>query len=196
MSKIINKSKRVKNRTVNGLSPIYMSILSIMICAVCLTGTTWAWFTAENSVEVASIQSAEVELTNVTVSKVTTEQASTPTPEPEGNVAEVPGEADDQEIEGSDPTEPSAQNDPVETTTTQVAVTQNSDGSFSFIADGEGIYKVEAALGGNAKNQFIIVTIDGQQFYTTAAPFNLKLTQNANVTIGASWIQPEGAAQL
>ena len=35
------------------------SVLGIVLCAVCLCGTTWAWFTASTSVDVAAISTAK-----------------------------------------------------------------------------------------------------------------------------------------
>ncbi len=49
---------------------LFPSILGIFLCAVCLAGTTWAWFTANREIGVAPIVSAQWMLESVEIYEV------------------------------------------------------------------------------------------------------------------------------
>ncbi len=59
MLKLLYRAKRLKHEKQNNTLPFYTTLLSMVLCMVCLAGTTWAWFTANQVVEVESITSAE-----------------------------------------------------------------------------------------------------------------------------------------
>ncbi len=59
LSRLFYKSKHTKKETSGNLTAMLLpSILGIIICAICLMGSTWAWFTATQSTETQTIQAA------------------------------------------------------------------------------------------------------------------------------------------
>ncbi len=51
------KAKRLKRKQ-NSPAPVYLSLLSMLLCTFCLAGTSWAWFTANQTLGVTTIESA------------------------------------------------------------------------------------------------------------------------------------------
>ncbi len=70
MLKLFYRAKRLKHEKQNNTLPFYTALLSMVLCMVCLVGTTWAWFTSAQIVEVESITSAEWAIENVEVYQV------------------------------------------------------------------------------------------------------------------------------
>ncbi len=81
MLKLFYRAKRLKKEQRGSPAPIYTAFLSIVLCMVCLAGTTWAWFTANQAVGIDPISSALF-----TVDVTVTDGATPLTGTSEGNV--------------------------------------------------------------------------------------------------------------
>ncbi len=66
MLKSFYRAKWPKKEQRGSPTPIYTAFLSIVLCTVCLAGTTWAWFAANQTAVVDPISSAQYTV-NVTV---------------------------------------------------------------------------------------------------------------------------------
>ncbi len=63
-SRLFYKNKHNQKEAGDNLTVLLLpSILGIILCAICLMGSTWAWFTATQSTETANIQSASYTIT-------------------------------------------------------------------------------------------------------------------------------------
>ncbi len=58
MLKLCYRAKWLKKEQRGSSAQIYTAFLSIVLCMVCLAGTTWAWFTANQTAPVGNITSA------------------------------------------------------------------------------------------------------------------------------------------
>lgn len=70
MLKLFYRAKRLKHEKQNNPLPFYTALLSVVLCMVCLAGTTWAWFTANQMMEVEPIKSAEWTIDSVQVYQI------------------------------------------------------------------------------------------------------------------------------
>ncbi len=70
MLKLFYRAKRLKHEKQNNTLPLYTALLSMVLCMVCLAGTTWAWFTANQEVHVDSIITAEWSIDSVEVYQI------------------------------------------------------------------------------------------------------------------------------
>ncbi len=57
--RLISQMRKFRREKKNNVSMLYTSVLSMILCIVCLIGSSWAWFTANQSVEVGTISAAE-----------------------------------------------------------------------------------------------------------------------------------------
>ncbi len=161
-----NKAERLKNQKRRILSPLYTSLLSILLCMVCLAGTTWAWFTANQEVPIEPITSAQWELQSLEVYEVAT---------------------------GSDVSTQTDSNAPA--TQTKISVTEEN-GRWTFSASANKKYVVNASVNGTASNGFLLINTCDGSFYTiaTQSNFSLLLSQDCTVQISASWGTDYGTA--
>ncbi len=70
MSNKLYRAKRLKHEKRSSRLSLYAALLSIVLCMVCLAGTSWAWFTANQEVTVKSIVSAEWKMDSVEVYQI------------------------------------------------------------------------------------------------------------------------------
>ncbi len=59
MVKLFNRAKCPKKEQKNSWISVYTSLFSILLCIICLVGTTWAWFSANQKLPVVPIISAK-----------------------------------------------------------------------------------------------------------------------------------------
>ncbi len=81
MLKVFYQPKWLKKEQRSSPAPIYTAFLSIVLCMICLAGTTWAWFTANQQVGMAPLSAA-----GYTVDVTVTDGASTLTGTSHGNM--------------------------------------------------------------------------------------------------------------
>ncbi len=72
--KLLDLKNILISKKQNKLTMLYTSIFSIVLCAACLFGTSWAWFTANKEVEVQTIQTATIEVSELEVTGIETEE--------------------------------------------------------------------------------------------------------------------------
>ncbi len=75
MLNLFYRAKWLKHAKQNSALPFYTALLSMVLCMVCLAGTTWAWFTANQAVEVTAIQSAKWIIESVEVVQISDENS-------------------------------------------------------------------------------------------------------------------------
>ncbi len=75
MLNLFYRAKWLKHVKQNSALPFYTALLSMVLCMVCLAGTTWAWFTANQAVEVTAIQSAQWIIESVEVVQLSDENS-------------------------------------------------------------------------------------------------------------------------
>ncbi len=64
LTRLFYKGKYYKKEEKDNLTAMILpSVFGILLCAVCLMGSTWAWFTATKSTETANIQAASYTVT-------------------------------------------------------------------------------------------------------------------------------------
>ncbi len=68
--KLFYRAKRLKHEKQNNILPLYTALLSMVLCMVCLGGTTWAWFTANQVMEVEPITAAEWAIESIEVYQI------------------------------------------------------------------------------------------------------------------------------
>ncbi len=74
--KLFRRANGLKNK--NSILLFFTSLFSMLFCMVCLAGSTWAWFTANQMVSVGTITSAEWKLGEVTVTQTNPEVTDEP----------------------------------------------------------------------------------------------------------------------
>lgn len=84
--KLFYRGKYLRKEEKNSSVSLYTTLLSMVLCAVCLAGTSWAWFTANQALPVAPIASAEWALDTVQVYQV----VSDVTAMEDGDISHVP----------------------------------------------------------------------------------------------------------
>ncbi len=67
--KLFYKSKNINQADSKNLKLISVSVITMLICAVCLVGTSFAWFSVNVTAGVGSIEAAELKLSKLTVEK-------------------------------------------------------------------------------------------------------------------------------
>ncbi len=160
MLNLFYKANRRKHENRGSTLPFYTALLSMFLCMICLAGTTWAWFTANQEVDIGSITAAEWSLNSVKVYQIETTSQLTQTASD--------GDAQRSRI--------------------AVDVTATDDGVV-FDASADTQYLVTASMNGNSSNGFLLVeTCDGD-FYSTDSDisFNLLLTEDCTVALSVSW---------
>ncbi len=168
MLNLINRANPLKKEKKDSLVPIYTALLSTILCMVCLAGTTWAWFTANQGLPVAPITSAEWTLDTIQVYKVV----------PDNVLA--------------------AQNDNVQSSQTPVEVTiKDNIAEFSVDANAEYVVNA-TMKGSASQGFLKIDTGDGSYYDANSqSSFTLRLSQKSSVEISASWGSlPDGVVSI
>ncbi len=166
MLKLFFAKRWYKNEQRNNMYSVCTAFLSIVLCIACLAGTTCAWFTSTQEVAVGSIASAQWKLHSLAVYEGIPVNAAVIQSENESGAA------------------------------MNVVPVTGDEGGMKFYALANTRYTVTVTIGGNATRGFLLVkTCDGD-FYTEASgsTFQLLLSQDCEVSIGASWgVVPDSA---
>ncbi len=160
MLKLFYRAKWLKHEKKNNMFPFCASLLSMILCMVCLAGTTWSWFTASQEVRVDRIAAGNREVQRVEVYAF-----------------------EDSLLLLEDTAEKT-----VRQTSATVDVTVEGN-AFSFEVMADTPYLVFPSVESTVNNGYLQVkTCDGD-FYTTelVESFRLLLSQDSTVTISASW---------
>ncbi len=168
MLKLFYRAKRLKHEKQNTTLPFYTALLSMILCMVCLAGTTWAWFTVNQVMEVESITAAEWTIENVEVYQVADTSLQSRTASD--------GNADVEKI--------------------MIDVTPIEDG-VKFNAEADTKYAVSVSTRGNSSTGYLYVeTCDGNYYSMQSdIDFELLLSEGGTVTITASWGGYSGRAK-
>ncbi len=165
---IFGKVRQFKSRKNNSLLSLYISLFGILICILCLAGTTWSWFIAEKNIDTDTIKAADKFLSSLSVLRI----------------EEVIGEPDE--------------NGKVKTWFEEQPVPLNGrQYGKTFYADANVLYDVNAMVDGSAEYGFLMVKTPDGDFYTTeeSCSFGLLLSQSGDVYISVSWGEETGRAK-
>ncbi len=78
MANLFYQTNWFKHQKRSGIVSLYMALLSMLVCMVCLIGTSWAWFTASQRVDIATIVTAEWAIDSVEVYQIENDSKQKP----------------------------------------------------------------------------------------------------------------------